>query len=169
MSPLDGAANGMRRGFRRFAVSKNSLQRLSKISAPHSVGTLPVVVDPSRIAQSAMAVKEEQVRGMRGAIDLRNLLGRVPQIRKVVALDLGALHHILEAVLRVVHVIVRVDGHELHSPVSVIPLDLNQAIFIGLHIGAVIAREQDDKHWHLCKTLQVVGLPIHAKAGKLGR
>src|SRR5207247_11059853 len=96
----------------------------------------------------SLLVKNEEVGSMGGPIGLRDRLRRVAEVWKVETLGLGARAHPLEAVFRVVPVVVRIDGDELHSTVSIVPLGGDHPIFVSLDIRAAVATEDnhDDQY-----------------------
>src|SRR5205807_357725 len=90
---LDRAAE--RLGLRRVRIVPGE-QRLDRVGGPamlHRVGIVVAVVGRAVVAQAAVAVEDEQLRGARGAVSARRRLAWILAEREREALGLGAGAH----------------------------------------------------------------------------
>ena len=88
-----------------------------------------------------MLVKEKNFRGAFGTISPSNFLRFIPQIDEVKAFVTGTFFHFGEAIIRVFFLVVGIDSNNLHAFVIMVGLNVYNAVFPRLHIGAVVATE----------------------------
>src|SRR6266704_2820718 len=72
-----------------------------------------------------------------------NLLSLIAKVWKVEAFLFRACYHVFKAVFRISCIIVAVDSNQTRAVGQIVPLQLNHSGLVRLHIGTVIAAEDD--------------------------
>ena len=136
-------------------------------------------VDASLVAEDALVVEDESVRGRgRPVLERDRLGGAIGEIREVEVAILGADPHFGEGIadVGVSHFavadgvrVVGIDGDHGYAAIAVIGGKLLDALLIHLRDGAVIAGEDQDQHFAGAVFGQVVELAVDAGQVEIGR
>lgn len=107
-----------------------------------------MVVDGADVAHHEaifLALEHKYVRGAGGAVGARYVLTFVEQVGEGVGFLAGALHHFVERIFGLELRIVGVDGHYGITHRAVFLVEGDDALLVGLRIGAVVAGKHHDE------------------------
>ena len=147
---------------------ENCVQSVSQIFGLHRF-RVAIVIDSTLVLKSALLVKRENVWGADCAVFLRDFLCVVSQVGKVEVAFLSSLDHVWIAVFRIAGVVVAVYRHKGNSFRRIILLDLKHPVFVRLHVGAVIAAENDYQSFLVREAFQAVSLTVYSFQLKIDR
>src|SRR5437870_12106317 len=91
-----------------------------------------------------------------------DLLSLVAKVWKVEAFLSRACYHVFKAVFRISCIIVAVDSNQTRAVGQIVPLQLNHSALVRLHIGTVIAAEDDCESLLVGEALQRVRFAVYS-------
>jgi len=126
------------------------------------IGRVSVVVNASLVTEDSLLVVEEDVRSADCSIFSGDLLSLVTEIWKVEAFVLGSRDHVFKTVLRISGIIVAIDSDQTSALGQIVPLKLNHSALVCLHVGTVIAAEDDCESLLVSEALERVRFAVYS-------
>src|SRR5207253_4199706 len=105
---------------------------------------------------------EEDVRRGDCSICAGGLLSVGTEIWKVEAFVLGSRDHVFKTVLRISRVIVAIDSDQTSALGQIVSLQLNHSALVCLHVGTVIAAEDDCESLLVSEAVQRVRFAVYS-------
>ena len=109
-----------------------------------------------------MLIEEEDVWSTDCTIFSSDLLSLVTQVWKVESFVLGPRYHVFETVFRISRIIVAIDSDQTSAFGQIVPLKLNHSGLVCLHVGTVIAAEDDCESLLVSEALQRVRFAVYS-------
>ena len=125
-----------------------------------NIGRVSVIVYSSLVLKGPRLIKGEDMWCADCAIFSRNILCLVPEVLEIEAFVFGSLDHVFEAVFWIVVIIVAVDRDESDALPSIVALQLNHSVLVGLNIWAMVATENYNKRLPVREVFQTVTLSV---------
>jgi len=126
-------------------------------------GGVPVIVYPAVIEKRSSLAEDEGLRCAYSGKHSGQELILIPDVGKIEPFLLRSFDHVLVVVFRIVLVVVRIHGDEADPPIQIVALDGDYAILIRMHVGAMIARDNQDHRWEIRKAGERMLLPVSAE------
>ena len=126
------------------------------------IGRVSIIVDASLVAEDPLVIEEEDVRSADCAIFSSDLLSLVPEVWEVEALLFRARYHVFKTVFRVPFIIIAVDSKQTCTLRQIVSLQLNHSGLVSLHVGTVIATEDDRQGLFVGEALERVHLAVYS-------
>src|SRR5438093_11925888 len=120
------------------------------------IGRVAIIINPPLVLESLLCIKGEDLGRADRTVLASHILRLVPQVWKVEALVLRPTNHILEAILRIVMIVITVDRNQCNAFSCIVSLHPNHPILVSLNIGAMITAENNDQHLAIPEIFQTV-------------
>src|SRR6059036_665336 len=122
----------------------------------------PVIVYPSLVLESTVAVKGEAVGGAYCTVLPGNILSLISEIGKVETTLLRSVHHVGKTVLGITRLVVAVNRDQSRTLGEIVTLQLDHPVLVSLNVRTMVTTEDDHDSLLVGETLESVGLPIHS-------